>query len=264
MEELLASFGLGRSARKEKSLKKPPKVDDTVLSLEAVPDEYKGLLNELGLRQGKKIRSDSNSKNLNKDTVEKQHVFNPTDSQYATEEELEKLGKLIEMIKELEKLNRTITEEDLKKIDLVTLKELVSNLKPELVPLNEKNNGPNPLLFDFGLSKNEVKRQGNATTTTTTTTTTIQPLEIVTTSSTTIEESRNPSIKDLEDSFGGSSTVSTTVAPETTTQAKRTGFYYLLDWNTFLDIDDQKGKRVNLRLQPTVGDPKRFYSVTVP
>lgn len=63
--------------------------------------------------------------------------------------------------------------------------------------------------------------------------------------------------------LGGSSEAATEALPETTT-VKRSGFYYLLDWNTFFEIDDQKGKRVNLRFQPKVGDPKRFFSVNVP
>ncbi|CAH0560757.1 unnamed protein product [Brassicogethes aeneus] len=242
MDELLATFGLGRSSRKIKS--HDYKQDNDHISLEAVPDEYKGLLTELGLRQGRKIESYSMKKTLAKDskdtTTEKQHVFNPSDSQYASEEELDKLGRLINMVKELESLNRTITDEDLKKIDLQTLKELAESIKEEedsIVPLNEQNPAPNPINFDYGLSKNEVKRQESTTTT---------------------EEPKNPSIKDLEESFGGqTSTTTTTEAPvEETPAPKRTGAYFLVDWNSFLDIDDQKGKRVNLRFQPTVGDPK--------
>ncbi|KAK9870095.1 hypothetical protein WA026_006189 [Henosepilachna vigintioctopunctata] len=74
-------------------------------------------------------------------------------------------------------------------------------------------------------------------------------------------EPMNGALSDLEASFGGSTT---TAAPETTTARKRTGFYYLLDWNSFLDVDDTKGKHVNLRFQPKIGDPSRFYSVRVP
>ncbi|KAL3267034.1 hypothetical protein HHI36_011176 [Cryptolaemus montrouzieri] len=78
------------------------------------------------------------------------------------------------------------------------------------------------------------------------------------------EEPSNPPLSDLEASFGGSTTTTTTSAPESTTVFRKTGFYYLLDWNSFLDVDDVMGTRVNLRLQPKIGDPKRFYAVRTP
>lgn len=187
-------------------------------------------------------------------TQEKQHVFNPGEPQYASSDELEKLNKLLEVVRQLEKLNGTVTDEDLKKIDMGNLKELISSLNEEnkIVPLNQQD-APNPINFDPGLEKNEVKRQENSTSTT------AAP-------STTTEEVQTANLKDLEASFGGQvdSSPVTEEAVESTTEARRTGFYYLVDWNSFLDIDDQKGKRVNLRFQPKVGDPKRFYSVTVP
>ncbi|XP_017787325.1 PREDICTED: uncharacterized protein LOC108570025 [Nicrophorus vespilloides] len=113
------------------------------------------------------------------------------------------------------------------------------------IPLHHQK-GPNPIDFDSSVDKNEYKRQQS-------TTTTEKPAE-----------PQNGSMKDLEDSFGGSSDVVKETVDVTTEAPKRTGFYYLVDWNTFLDIDNQKGKRVNLRFQPTIGDPKRFLSVSVP
>lgn len=196
-------------------------------------------------------------------TKEKQHVFNPQDTEYASEEAISKLNKLLGAIKKLEELNRTVTDEDLKHIDLGDLKELTASLNDynnKVVPLDEQE-APNPLKYDYGLDKNEVKRQEDKNETAATTT------EIIGVTDSTTEQNQSPNIKDLEDSFGGpSDTVeASSEAPvETTTPSRRTGFYYLVDWNSFLDIDDQKGKRVNLRLQPTIGDPKRFYSVSVP
>ncbi|XP_044269210.1 uncharacterized protein LOC123014253 [Tribolium madens] len=69
------------------------------------------------------------------------------------------------------------------------------------------------------------------------------------------------SMSDLLDSFGGSSTE--TQAPEPAPNSHN-GLYFLFDWNSFLEVDDQLGRRVNLRFQPTIGDPKRFISVSVP
>jgi hypothetical protein len=75
-------------------------------------------------------------------------------------------------------------------------------------------------------------------------------------------EENSVSFDDLLDSFGDNS--DQTDENESATVNTRTGFYFLLDWNSFLDIDDQLGRRVNLRFQPKVGDPKRFLSVSVP
>ncbi|EEZ99508.1 hypothetical protein TcasGA2_TC000089 [Tribolium castaneum] len=69
------------------------------------------------------------------------------------------------------------------------------------------------------------------------------------------------SMNDLLESFGGSSTETQTPEPATNSH---NGLYFLFDWNSFLEVDDQAGRRVNLRFQPKIGDPKRFISVTVP
>lgn len=74
------------------------------------------------------------------------------------------------------------------------------------------------------------------------------------------EENATPNLQDLEDSFGGLPTEEPTPRPAN----KQIGVYYLLDWNTIFDIDDQKGTRVNLRFQPKVGDPSRFFAVNIP
>lgn len=254
METLLASFGLTRTGRNQKVKAKPDEIN-----LDVVPDHLKGVLLDLGFgqsnREEKKIRGVAP---LEK-TVEKQHVFNP-DLQYATQDELKKLEKLIGVIKQLEKMNGTATEEDLRKIDLQSLKELIGSFngyKNEgFLTLDQKElYGPDPTKFDKGLVKNEVKRQESSTSSTPTSSATISTVSTST-------EARSPSLADLEASFGGQTETSSAL-PETTT-AKRTGFYYLVDWNTFLDIDDTKGKAVNLRFQPKIGDPKRFLSVTVP
>lgn len=76
-------------------------------------------------------------------------------------------------------------------------------------------------------------------------------------------ESQNSSVlmSDLLDSFGGSS--SDNKQPEMAVK-KHNGFYFLFDWNSFLEVDDQNGRRVDLRFQPKIGDPKNFISVSVP
>ncbi|XP_059062930.1 uncharacterized protein LOC131855650 [Achroia grisella] len=69
------------------------------------------------------------------------------------------------------------------------------------------------------------------------------------------------SITDLEDSFGGA-------APEKPGDSelpppKKNGFYWMLDWNSFLEVGDGDTK-VNIRFEPKLGDPQMFIPVSVP
>lgn len=227
MEELLSRYGLGRNSRKQKSTHS----SSEGYNFDMVPDSLKPVLTDIGLqeKQPKKLPT--------QDESSQKHVYNPSETEYATNEELQKLNKLLDTVRLLEKLNGTVSEEELRKqVDTDGLKELVDSLN---VPLNHRD-APDPLGdddIDVGSVKNEIKREEEKKT-----------------------ESEGANIKDLEDSFGGVPTVTTTSAPP----SPKSGFYYLLDWNSFLDIDDQVGRHVNLRFQPKVGDPKRFLSVSVP
>lgn len=235
MDQFLAEFGLIGSNRDAKAIITNNKKNKNQLNFDAVPETHKHILKDVGF------------KTEEVDTKNENNVFKLNKQQNVNPEELDRLEKLLDMIKQLEKLNGNMTEENLKKVDMKQLNELVNTFnKPDSLDLKK---APNPINYDSGLTKNEVKRQQSTTTTSTTTTT---------------EAPRNPSLADLEASFGGiSETVSEATLPDTTT-ARRTGFYYLADWNSFFDIDNQKGKRVNLRFQPKVGDPRNFLSVTVP
>ncbi|XP_063828960.1 uncharacterized protein LOC135078292 [Ostrinia nubilalis] len=69
------------------------------------------------------------------------------------------------------------------------------------------------------------------------------------------------SIADLEDSFGGA-------APEQPGDSelpppRKNGFYWMLDWNSFLEVGDGDTK-VNIRFEPKLGDPQMFIPVNVP
>lgn len=67
------------------------------------------------------------------------------------------------------------------------------------------------------------------------------------------------SLAALEESFGG-----TTRAPDPDLPTKRrNGLYFLVDWNTFLEVGEGD-ERVNLRFQPKVGDRTRFLPINVP
>lgn len=253
MNTFLASFGLGRNAaRSQKAIAFQKTANsitgnkDEEVNFDAVPEKFKSILGDIGL-----TKDTFKGQSFKPKEPENTHVFSPSDTQYASKEEIEKLNQLLGVIKQLEKINGTATEADLKGIDLDNLKHLVGSLNGEpFVPLNEQT-GPNPESDNFDYIRNEVKRQTSTV------------ASVVVSAST--DGIANGAIADLEASFGGSSSVATEEpAPEPTEPPKRTGFYYLVDWNSFFDIDNQKGKRVNLRFQPKIGDPRRFLSVTVP
>ena len=64
----------------------------------------------------------------------------------------------------------------------------------------------------------------------------------------------------LEESFGG-----TTKEPDTALPPRRkSGLYFLVDWNSFLEVGEDDKEKVNLRFAPKVGDRARFLPVTVP
>ncbi|GJQ64969.1 hypothetical protein Trydic_g7134 [Trypoxylus dichotomus] len=253
MEEFLAQFGLGRSSlRSQKSIAMNPQKKEigknAEINMDAIPDSMKHVMKDLGFTTNlEKIQS------LNQINHHSKHVFNPS-TQTANEEELKKLSKLLDMIKDLEKINGNISEENMKDVDVNALRELIGDFNGhKFVPLNEKD-APNPLNESNSNSKqrNGIKRQENSTTTSTTT-------ESAT------ERTDTPSLMELEASFGNQPDVAVvTTTPEPTTTTPRTGFYYLFDWNSFLELDDQLGKRIVLRFQPHAGDPRQFRTITVP
>ncbi|KAH8394487.1 hypothetical protein KR222_011841 [Zaprionus bogoriensis] len=74
-------------------------------------------------------------------------------------------------------------------------------------------------------------------------------------SSSTTEESRNGSLDDLADSFGPDP-----VSQEPPPAKKKNGFYFLADWNSFLEVGDGDDQVV-VRLSPKIGDPRDFLPV---
>ncbi|XP_014087098.3 mucin-4 [Bactrocera oleae] len=78
-------------------------------------------------------------------------------------------------------------------------------------------------------------------------------------STTTTEESRNGSLADLEESFGGTDTNKEEPKPP----KRKNGFYFLADWNSFLEVGDGDDQ-VIVRLSPKIGDPRLFIPVKIP
>ncbi|CAG9788290.1 unnamed protein product [Diatraea saccharalis] len=70
-----------------------------------------------------------------------------------------------------------------------------------------------------------------------------------------------PSIADLEDSFGGAAPVQP--GDSELPPPRKNGFYWMLDWNSFLEVGDGDTK-VNIHFEPKLGDPQMFIPVNVP
>lgn len=69
------------------------------------------------------------------------------------------------------------------------------------------------------------------------------------------------SITDLEDSFGGP--LPSQPGDSQLPPPRKNGFYWMLDWNSFLEVGDGDTK-VNIRFEPKLGDPQMFLPVNVP
>ncbi|XP_058805921.1 uncharacterized protein LOC131672599 [Phymastichus coffea] len=69
-----------------------------------------------------------------------------------------------------------------------------------------------------------------------------------------------PNIDDLEESFGGSTPEPDPMLPT----RPKTGLYFLVDWNSFLEVGADEKDKVNLRFSPKVGDKTRFIPVKIP
>jgi len=102
---------------------------------------------------------------------------------------------------------------------------------------------PTRISLNLGLSDAD-EVTGDATTTTE-----------ASSSSSTTEESRNGSLDDLADSFGPDP-----VSEEPPPPKKKNGFYFLADWNSFLEVGDGDDQVV-VRLSPKIGDPRDFLPV---
>uniref|UniRef100_A0A182NL57 Uncharacterized protein n=1 Tax=Anopheles dirus TaxID=7168 RepID=A0A182NL57_9DIPT len=81
-----------------------------------------------------------------------------------------------------------------------------------------------------------------------------------TSTSTTTESARSAA---LEDSFPSSDLAGDPVNEEPLPPPRRNGFYFLYDWNSFLEVGEEPNK-VIIRYNPRAGDPSRFLPVTVP
>ncbi|CAH1401753.1 unnamed protein product [Nezara viridula] len=278
MKSFLKSFGLLEPpSRQKKAMRDPPKQEDSFVNEEMLTDDMKDILRNIGLlgRQDKKM-----------------HIFNPQleSSRLNQTEHMIKINKILKKLREIsEGNNQNLTQTELK--ELVQLEggdesnKTLLDTDPGILPGEEYQN--------IGVVKNEVKRQqpneagtsdsaatssssssddGAETETSTGGDATDSPVtaepvpsedssgpsasatDVVAASSDATE--RSPSLDDLADSFGGE-------APMEVSTKRPNGFYFMLDWNSFLDVGLDE-RKVSINFSPKVGDPRNFIPVKIP
>ncbi|XP_018057820.1 PREDICTED: uncharacterized protein LOC108693389 [Atta colombica] len=284
MKEFLAKFGLGVSDNRQK---KAMSISTERPSLiEVIPNNMRQILENIGLisRKTSKTISKMESVELTK-TTQQFHVFKPHEAHVKDKGERMKINELLDKIR--------LVQEG--KASAKDVRKVADNL---LATTKTLKDGPDPLSLEEMIKtyninvKNEVKRQQNLKETIETTTnddralsaptesanissTTTTMATIPTTSDSTKDSSNfrdtltptaesstfaNTNLAALEESFGG-----TTRAPDPVLPTKqRNGLYFLLDWNTFLEVGDEESEKVNLRFEPKIGDRMRFLPVSVP
>ncbi|KAL0124301.1 hypothetical protein PUN28_006269 [Cardiocondyla obscurior] len=289
MREFLAKFGLGVSDSRRKKAMPAPTTERPSL-IEAVPDSMRQILENIGLISRKVSRTTPKMESAPPTKPTKIHVFKPHEVLVKDEGQRMKINELLDKIKLVQE--GKASAKDVRKVAddlLATTKTL--------------KDGPDPLSLEELIRiynedvKNEVKRQqssegtvpsttsdeGALTNTTTsptesvnvtstaTTTTTAMPVTSnstrddsssrnTTTPAPESSASASSNLEALEESFGGSTRAPDPVLPT----KRRNGLYFLVDWNTFLEVGEEDSEKVNLRFQPKVGDRSRFLPVNVP
>ncbi|KYN38112.1 hypothetical protein ALC56_07512 [Trachymyrmex septentrionalis] len=256
MKEFLAKFGLGVSDSRQK---KAMSVSTERPSLiEVVPDNMRQILENIGLISRKTSGTISKIESMEPTKTTQFHVFKPHEVRVKNEEERMKINELLDKIRLIQEGKANAT--DVRKVadnllDWMNYLEFSENLTHQL-----NTNSPKILSAE----------SADVSLTTTTTMATIPTTSDSTKNGSNFRDalaptaessiSTNANLAALEESFGG-----TTRAPDPVLPTKRrNGLYFLLDWNTFLEVGDEESEKVNLRFEPKVGDRTRFLPVSVP
>ncbi|XP_053696818.1 uncharacterized protein LOC128744079 [Sabethes cyaneus] len=274
---------------KSTAMQKAPMIDQDLVPQMGPVLENLGIQTMKKERGGRKFESGKNSNG-----VEAKHSRRTTtkaSKKKIDQEDYRKLEQLWETIRELEKLNTNLTDDSLASLNLRNF-----NLSESLLA-----QGPNPLESFKPTRKNDIKKRqqpaaqasnpnsptrislgfgtDNSTLSTTTNRTNQNNITIIdvesdadppssssSTSSTTVSTGKSSSsdaarISALEDSFGGGGL--DPVEQQPLPQPSRNGFYFLADWNSFLEVGEDPNK-VIINFRPRAGDPSRFLPVNVP
>ncbi|XP_055845737.1 uncharacterized protein DDB_G0284459 [Episyrphus balteatus] len=236
-----------------------------------IKPDVEDYLNRFGIvnRKRKQIKpEDAGLKNDNKAVKVKEQAIRRIDTDVIEPEPSkntdDQLSKLLSNLQELERLNVSLSSNMLKPAQ-------PSNSSSQIL-----GQGPDPITADEESRKNDSKRQSSseqAASESDSKTESTEPDNVEndsettsTTSSTQDEEKssanepQNGSLADLEDSFGGPDPVTEDPSPP----PKKNGFYFLADWNSFLEVGEAGNDQVVVRFDPKIGDPRRFLKVTVP
>lgn len=270
-----------------------PMVSIPTVSVDMLPNDMIKVLDTIGIST-RKANHNYDAKKPRKIGSSKAHGFRPASYSKSDAEDFEKLNQLLETIKQLDRLNKNLTDSDISKLDIKNY-----NFSASLL-----DQGPDPLdNIELIHYKNEIKRQEKPVrlslfdiednnTSSSPSSSTETPVTIVTPSSetaeeltaTTTEEPSNDSLSstteepasstettssssldesrasDLDDSFAsGSDPTDEEPLPE----PRRNGFYFLTDINKFLEVGEEPDK-VEVKYQRKFGDPSRWFSVSVP
>ncbi|XP_039959281.1 flocculation protein FLO11 [Bactrocera tryoni] len=196
-------------------------------------------------------------------------------------QDLHELQRLIGNLQELQRLNLTVSSELLRQADAKYLETLKKQQMPADDTTKNRRQSVTPTV------SGATDEAGTSTTPSASTSSSqqsapvddadiaSQPVDIASaantnsatadkvtsdsSSTTTTEEPRNGSLADLEESFGGSDTNKEEPKPP----KRKNGFYFLADWNSFLEVGDGDDQ-VIVRLSPKIGDPRLFIPVKIP
>jgi hypothetical protein len=256
IEDFLKQFGLVTENSPKKTTKQPRNKNSQPTSIDAayLTPTHSKLLGSIGIAT------------TNNDKVKKSqsNVFKPNTSKPPSDD-YKRLEHLLGTIKELEKINSTTEKNKKHSYSISSGPDPISSQSARLSPLkndvkrqNQKNeptkvsfNLDKPLLESSLESTDDAKVEKEKASPTTITSTTTTTTEATTT--TTEEAKKN----NLEDDIEPIDEETPLPGP------RRSGFYMLLDWNSFLEVGEDPDKIV-VRFDPKIGDPTRFLKVTVP
>lgn len=255
MEVLFKEFGLTRQNNVERHRKKTPIKDaknynSSIPSIESayLTPSYSKLLSNIGITT---IDDEKNSKQ-HSSKKENSNVVKPANMRIQSGDDYRKLEQILDTIKELDKLNASQSVSS-SNLDPVKLNSREGPRKNGVK--RQQGNQPTKLNLNPLLESSLESTDDDISSSTTTTTTT----EASTTTSTTSteapveEEKKNK----LEDEIEPIDDIEQLPSP------RRSGFYMIFDWNSFLEVGEDPQKIV-VRFDPKIGDPTRFLPVTVP
>lgn len=249
MEDFFKQFGLGgsRTDRKKSPSKDEKNYTSSIPSIESsyLMPSYSKLLSNIGITT---IDDEKNKKHVKKTNT---NVVKPANMK-AQGDDYKKLEQILDTIKELERLNTTETSLDPVKYN--------SRTGPRKNGVKRQQESDEPTRLSLALnqplleSSLEATEDDTSTSTTTEASTTTTKTTTESSPSSTTEEAKKNS---LEDEIEPIDEIEQLPSP------RRSGFYMLFDWNSFLEVGEDPSKII-VRFDPKIGDPTRFLPVTIP